>query len=38
MVALTKKKVRFYWDTAYQTAFDRLKHAFTIASVLAPFD
>jgi hypothetical protein len=38
MVALTRKEVRFYWNTACQTAFDRLKHAFTTASVLAPFD
>jgi hypothetical protein len=38
MVALTRKEIRFHWNTACQTAFDRLKHAFTTASVLAPFD
>jgi hypothetical protein len=38
IVALTRKKVRFYWNTACQTAFDRLKHAFTTAFILAPFD
>jgi hypothetical protein len=38
MIALTRREVRFHWDTACQTAFDHLKHAFTTASVLAPFD
>jgi hypothetical protein len=38
MVALTRKEIRFHWNTACQTAFDRLKHAFTTAPVLAPFD
>jgi hypothetical protein len=38
IVALTRKEVRFHWNTACQTAFDRLKHAFTTAPVLAPFD
>jgi hypothetical protein len=38
MVALTRKKVRFYWDTACQTAFDRLKYAFITAPVLALID
>jgi hypothetical protein len=38
MVALTRKEIRFRWNTACQTAFNRLKHAFTTAPVLAPFD
>ncbi|CAJ2502650.1 Uu.00g100440.m01.CDS01 [Anthostomella pinea] len=38
MVALTRKGMRFDWNPACQTAFDRLKHAFTTAPVLAPFD
>jgi hypothetical protein len=38
MVALTKKEVRFHWNTACQTAFNRLKYAFTTAPVLALFD
>jgi hypothetical protein len=38
MVVLTRKEIRFHWNTACQTAFDRLKHAFTTAPVLAPFD
>jgi hypothetical protein len=38
MVALTRKEIRFCWNTVCQTTFDRLKHAFTIAPVLAPFD
>jgi hypothetical protein len=38
IVALTRKEVRFHWNTACQTAFDCLKHIFTIAPVLAPFD
>jgi hypothetical protein len=38
MVALKRKEIRFHWNTICQTAFDRLKHAFIIALVLAPFD
>jgi hypothetical protein len=38
MIVLTRKEIRFHWNTACQTAFDRLKHAFTTAPVLAPFD
>ncbi|CAJ2512148.1 Uu.00g051630.m01.CDS01 [Anthostomella pinea] len=38
MVALTRKGMHFHWNPAFQTAFDRLKHTFTTAPVLAPFD
>ncbi|KAI1676228.1 reverse transcriptase [Pyrenophora tritici-repentis] len=38
MVRLTRKGVKFEWDTACQHAFDCLKTAFSKAPVLAPFD
>ena len=38
LVALTRKGVRFTWNSNCQKAFDRLKTAFTEAPILAPFD
>jgi hypothetical protein len=38
MVKLTRKGVRFVWNSSCQHAFDRLKKAFTEAPVLKPFD
>jgi hypothetical protein len=38
MVHLTRKGVKFKWNTACQNAFNRLKTAFSEAPVLAPFD
>ena len=38
MVRLTRKDVKFRWDSACELAFTRLKNAFTEAPVLAPFD
>jgi hypothetical protein len=38
MVALTRKGTKFIWDKACQSAFNRLKAAFTEAPVLALFD
>jgi hypothetical protein len=38
MVHLTRKGVKFEWNTACQNAFNRLKTAFSEAPVLAPFD
>jgi hypothetical protein len=38
LVALTRKGVKFAWNSNCQEAFDRLKDAFTKAPILAPFD
>jgi hypothetical protein len=38
MTALTKKDVAFMWSPACQSAFDKLKEAFTSAPVLRHFD
>jgi len=38
LVQLTQKNVKFEWTTACQSAFDRLKDAFTSAPILIPFD
>lgn len=38
LVQLTQKDVKFEWTGTHQSAFDRLKAAFTSAPVLAPFD
>jgi hypothetical protein len=38
LTELTRKDVRWHWDPPQQTAFERLKEAFTTAPVLAHFD
>jgi hypothetical protein len=38
MVDLTRKDVKFLWDSRCKESFNRLKEAFTSIPVLAPFD
>ncbi|XP_073317220.1 uncharacterized mitochondrial protein AtMg00860-like [Primulina huaijiensis] len=35
LTTLTKKNVKFFWESEYQESFDRLKQALTLAPVLA---
>ena len=38
MVNLTRKDVKFQWDSRYEESFNRLKEAFTSIPILAPFN